>query len=222
MSDTHHNNHSNDGRLMDLITGVGNALLLNILFLVCSLPVVTFGASLSAFYYSMIKNVRCERSYPAKEFFRAFKRNLIKGSCYTIVIILAVFLLLFNRTYYLTVAAAETSSTNVVLASVCDVFLVFLAALTVWLFPILSRFAIDIKRTLRLTVTIAVKHFYFTLLLMAGIALTVFLIIRMSVGFTLIIPAAACFGATYIIEPVFHRYIPAPEENVDPWFYSGE
>ncbi|MCF0146375.1 MAG: DUF21 domain-containing protein, partial [Eubacterium sp.] len=45
---------------------------LSAIFLVSCLPVITIGASLSALYYTVHKNIMDSRSYPSKEFFRSF------------------------------------------------------------------------------------------------------------------------------------------------------
>ena len=51
-------------------------IVLNVLFLVCSLLVVTFGASLSALYSMTLKMVRNEEDYTVRGFFKAFRENL--------------------------------------------------------------------------------------------------------------------------------------------------
>ena len=54
-------------------------IVLNVLFLVCSLLVVTFGASLSALYSMTLKMVRNEEDYTVRGFFKAFRENLKQG-----------------------------------------------------------------------------------------------------------------------------------------------
>ena len=57
------------GKLVDLVW-------LNILTLVCCLPVFTAGAALSAMYSVLIKMALKEDGVITKPFFRAFKENL--------------------------------------------------------------------------------------------------------------------------------------------------
>ena len=59
------------GKLVDLVW-------LNILTLVCCLPVFTAGAALSAMYSVLIKMALKEEGVITKPFFRAFKENLKK------------------------------------------------------------------------------------------------------------------------------------------------
>ena len=209
------------GSLMTAINRIGNAVLIELMFFICSIPIVTFGASLSAFYYAMMKSVRCERSYPLKEFFSAFKRSLLKGILYTVLSILLIALLIFNIIYADAYAAAYTAAQTAPLMAVYIILLVFAVAFTLWIFPVISRFRLDFKRTVVLTFTIAVKRFYFTLALAALSAAGIWLIMKLSVGFTLVVPAAVCYLSTYLIEPAFRTYIPKPEANEDAWYYDG-
>ena len=207
---------------MTLINIVGNSLLLGILFLLCSIPVVTFGTSLSAFYYAMIKSVRKERGYPVREFFSAFKRNALKGIVYTVILAAIGYLLLLNRTIFITKDDPDGTAHAALWVTVYDILLVVWAAFTVWIFPVISRFKLEVKRTVSLTFTVAGRCFYFTVLLIAGWVLTVYLCLKLSVGFTLIVPPLACYGSTYIIERAFKRFIPKPSGKEDGWYYDGE
>lgn len=207
-----------EGKLMEVINRIGNSLLIGFLFLICSIPIVTIGASISAFYYSMMKSVRCQRSYPVKEFFRAFKKNLLKGSLYTVLIIAVTALLLFGRN----ISLNEISKRGLIAGAVYDVLLVFDIAFAVWIFPVISRFDISFGRTVRLTITLAIKYFYYTIILFAGLALFVLLILKLSVGFILVVPAVACYAATYVVEPALRGFMEKPEDDADAWYFYGK
>ena len=60
-------------RLTDIIK-------LNFLWLLCSIPVVTMGASTVAAFSITLKMVEDEEGYVARKFFHEFKENLKKGS----------------------------------------------------------------------------------------------------------------------------------------------
>ena len=57
------------GRLADLV-------ILNLLCIVCCIPIVTAGASITAMYYVTLKMVRNEEAYIIRGFFHSFKQNL--------------------------------------------------------------------------------------------------------------------------------------------------
>ena len=70
------------GRIFDLdnpvwsfMSKVADLMILNICMIVCSIPIVTIGASWTAGYYVAVKMVKKECAYPFKEFFHSFKEN---------------------------------------------------------------------------------------------------------------------------------------------------
>lgn len=52
-----------------------NCIWLGLLWLACSLPLVTLGASTTALYYAVVKGVRHDRGTPTRLFFSAFREN---------------------------------------------------------------------------------------------------------------------------------------------------
>ena len=61
---------SSDGPLYQFLDKVGHLVLLNIIWLLCCLPVATIIPATTAFYYATIKSVRRGHGYAFKEFFR--------------------------------------------------------------------------------------------------------------------------------------------------------
>lgn len=60
---------------------VGDLLLVNLLFVVCSLPVVTIGASATAMYY-VLGRIRRQEGTVTKDFFRSFRENFRQATLY--------------------------------------------------------------------------------------------------------------------------------------------
>lgn len=72
-----------------MLTRIFDFILLNVLWLVCSLPVVTIGASTTALYAVMMKVAANEEGYILRGFLDAFRSNL-KQSIAVWLILLAV------------------------------------------------------------------------------------------------------------------------------------
>jgi len=70
---------------MRAIGRVGDLALVNILFLLCSIPVFTIGASAAALYTVSFQMVRGEEKQIAKTFFSAFGRNFGQATMLTIL-----------------------------------------------------------------------------------------------------------------------------------------
>jgi len=66
---------SYDSKFMQMLMQVGDFIILNVLFLVCCIPVVTIGAARSALYRSMFDMME-DRGNIYKKFFKSFAQNL--------------------------------------------------------------------------------------------------------------------------------------------------
>lgn len=61
--------------IVRLLTRIFDFLLLNVLWVLCSIPVISLGASTTALYSVMLKIVENEEGYIIWDFLKAFKRN---------------------------------------------------------------------------------------------------------------------------------------------------
>lgn len=68
-----------DGPIMTTISRITDLAILNILSVICSIPIITAGAAYSAKYYVSMKISRGEEPAIFKPFFRAFRENLKQG-----------------------------------------------------------------------------------------------------------------------------------------------
>ncbi len=76
-------NDSTFGRLM---TKVGTVIAANILFAVCSIPVVTIGAAWKALYHTIFSMTESEDAInPFKTFLQGFRKNFVRTTLYWLV-----------------------------------------------------------------------------------------------------------------------------------------
>ena len=64
-----------DGKFAQFMGKLADIIILNVLLVVCSIPIVTAGAAATAFYYVMLKLVKNEESYVFRSFLKAFREN---------------------------------------------------------------------------------------------------------------------------------------------------
>ena len=69
-----------EGKTMKTVDKAADIVIINLLFILTSLPVVTIGASASAMCYVMQRLSKNEEGYTAKDYFKAFWQNLKKGT----------------------------------------------------------------------------------------------------------------------------------------------
>lgn len=141
--------------VMRTLSVVADLIVLNLLTILCGLPVVTIGASLTALNATVMKILRSEETAPAKDFFRAFRENLKKGSAMGLIFLL-IFVVL-----YVDYLAAQTF-----IPALCPV-IAAMALLTLTLglyaFALLARYENTLRGTLKNALLLAVGYFPKTL-----------------------------------------------------------
>ena len=65
-----------DSPLMQGLGKMADLLWLNVLTLICCIPIVTIGASFTAMNYMALKMARNEECYITRGFFKSFRENL--------------------------------------------------------------------------------------------------------------------------------------------------
>lgn len=221
---------SSEGPLIGFLQKIGTLIVLSVLFILCSLPMVTIGAAASALYYAVAKSVRRERGYPTKEFFRAFKRNLKNGTVLTVIFGGFAALILYNREVLWQASAGEREMLSefmmgssdggaLTLYVIYDGILIFLAMLAVYLFPVLSRFAMKLSDIVKLSFVMSLRFFYFTILLVAGTSILLYLQWKvLPMPTILLLPGGWTYLSSYLLEKAMKKYIPAPKEGEDAWY----
>ena len=71
-------------------------MILGFLWILCSLPITTIGASSAALYYATVKSVKNRNGYAVQEFFRSFRQNLVPGMVLWLIILAVSVILRLN------------------------------------------------------------------------------------------------------------------------------
>lgn len=80
---------------------VCDLIIINLLWIICSLPVITAGTSTCAAFSVSLKLVRGEGSGSLKSFFKAFKDNFKRGLLYGLIVIGAIVILYVDISFAL-------------------------------------------------------------------------------------------------------------------------
>ena len=75
-----------DNKFFTVMGRVADLIMLNVVFLICCLPIVTIGASLTALHYVTLKMARNEESYIIRSFFKSFKQNFKQATVINLII----------------------------------------------------------------------------------------------------------------------------------------
>ena len=69
----------------------GNVITMNLLFLVCSLPIVTLGTAYTSMYYALMRSLRYGDTSLIRDFFHSFRQNFRQSALsWLAVVVLAV------------------------------------------------------------------------------------------------------------------------------------
>ena len=134
---------------------IADMMLLNLLTLLCCVPVITAGAALTAMNDMVIRIVRQEESGILKGYGQAFRQNLKNGILFGLILLAAAGLLYFDYLCALTYAPIFRYG----IAALA----ILLLALTIYTFALLARYDNPLRVTLKNAVILAVGYFPQTL-----------------------------------------------------------
>lgn len=80
----------NDSLFGRIFGTLGNMITVNFLFIICSIPVITLGASFTSMYYALLRNLKYGDSSLIRDFFSSFKQNFRQSTLSWIISILFV------------------------------------------------------------------------------------------------------------------------------------
>lgn len=204
---------------------VSDLIILNILFVVCSLPVFTIGASATAMYYVTLKMVKNEESYISRNFFRSLKQNFKQATIIWLALLAGAVLLFFD--FNIVSQAGSVGMFKFIAIGLYFILLLW-GMIFVYVFPLLAKFDNTVKNTLKNALKMAVCHFPWTILLLAitcvpmfftlnyGAVLMIGLFFWPAIGFAL-----TSFLNSKIFTKIFARYIPEEEEEKE-WTLTAD
>lgn len=161
-----------DSPVMQALGKMADLMWLNILTLICCIPVITIGPSLTAMHYMALKIVRNEECYITRGFFKSFKENFLQGIVIG-VIMLFVMLLLIGDFVLLKNPDLGFSKFLQILITIIAVLFLFTV---MYVFPVLAKFANTTWRTIKNAFLMSIMQFPKTLLMIAIWALPLLLV----------------------------------------------
>ncbi|MFY9712598.1 MAG: YesL family protein [Microbacterium sp.] len=180
---------------------------LNVMYLVCCIPIITIGAATSALFEVTIRYSDDETGRPVADFFPAFLRNFRRGALTGLAVLVPVALLVFSAVFWLSTPSVLGSVGGVISALAA----VFLFTAFLYAMALVATFDDGIHRTLKNAVLLAAAEPARTFgLLMIPVTLVCisilfppFLVIMGTVGFSV-----GAYAAAFLFRSVFARHRP--------------
>lgn len=132
----------------------GNQFILNLIFILFSIPVITIGASVTALYSVSMKLIRGEAPHLWSSFIQSFKANFLKATIVWIIILLVVGVIAADYMVVVTMTGAVTS----VALFLGTVEFVALLLIVPFVFPLIARFDNSVANTFKNSLLLAVSH----------------------------------------------------------------
>ena len=152
-----------DGPVLILLSKITATVWLNILWLICSLPVFTIGASTTALYTVTLKMAKDEEGNITRQFFDAFRDNF-RSSTRVWLILLGFGLILAADGYVLYHLRYENAFWTI-LTAVLIVIAAGYAVILLYVFPLMARFDNTAGAMLKNSLVIGIRFLFCTFFL---------------------------------------------------------
>lgn len=201
-----------DSPLMRFLTKIADLMVLNILFCVTSIPLITIGASWTALYSVTLKMVRDEEGSVSRSYFRSFRQNFRQATLLWLGVLVVLALLVLD----IRALNGMAGGTAPGLLRVGVEILALLGIMVLqYLFPSLARFEASLADTLKNACMMALAHLPKTALMTAAVVGAVWITLinntTIAVGlmvWPLIGFALMAFGNSGILRKIFDSYVP--------------
>ena len=201
-----------DSPVMAFLSRLADLIWLNLLTLICCIPVVTAGAAFTALHYVCIKMVRDEDGYLTKSYFKSFKQNFLQATGMWLLFLLAALIMAVD---FFFVFRMEGDFAFVLQVALSAVSLFLVCSLLYWL-PLLSRFENTVLHTIKNAFLVSILNFPRTIAILVIYCAFLFFYWMFSVR---ILPLILLMGislpvylASYLFSAVFKKLEPSEEE----------
>lgn len=206
-----------DNKFFSFMGKVADLCMLNLVCILCCIPVVTAGASLTALYYVTLKMIRNEEAYIFRSFFKSFKQNFRQATVINLIMLAAAFVLYLDTKI---VGGMETS-TGKVLGIIFALFTLIYLIVFLYVYPLLAKFYNSIKNTFKNAFLMGIRHLPYTFLMLVICACPLLILLIpsfqvlsiMLMLFVLLGPAVIAYCNSWFFVRIFDKYIPEEEQE---------
>lgn len=190
-----------------------DVFMLNILWLICSIPIFTIGASTTAVYYVTLRLVRDEDGYTFRSFFRSFKENFKQATIIWLIFLVTGIVLIIDLWFALTAGVFPAGTPRLMFTALFIGLLIVWLAMITYVFPILSRFYGTVKQTILNAFLLSVRYILYTIGMVA-VDIGILYLTLTSMPFLMMfgLPLIA-FANSYFLHQVFKKFIPEEKED---------
>lgn len=207
-----------DNKFFTFMGRVADLMILNILCIICCIPVITVGPAITAMFYVTLKMARNEESYVIRGFFHSFKQNFRQGVIIHLIMLVVGAVLLFDL--YFTRQMSGENRLYMVLGYIFMVAIALYLMVFTYVYPMLAKFYNTIRNSFRNALLVSIRHLPYTVLMLLITAAPVILMffVPQTAAYVILFYILLGFSTIAYINSrffvkIFDRYIPAAEET---------
>ena len=196
-----------------------NLVVLNLLYLVFCIPIVTIGPATAALHYVTLKYAANEEDRVWAPFIHSFRQNLKQGILVGLIATAVGVFLAFDLYWIYQMVNAGQAFDKVVLVLVSLACIVYLM-MTAYIYPLLARYDNSIKQMFRTAIILAIRHLPATLCMAVISAAPIILLMYTPTTFMVSLTfyffigfAAIAFLHDKLIHRIFLQYTPKESEE---------
>lgn len=203
-----------DNKIFNFLGKLGDMFILNVMYLICCIPIVTIGAATTALYYNTLKMAENREAYVWKDFWKVFKENF-KQSTIIWMILLVIGCILGAD---VVLVRGMNEQLGAMVSVVTIVVFLFLSLETVYVFPVLARFDNTVGNTMKNALYMAIRHLPSTIMILilhavplslAFISIETFL--KGALVVLLFAVSILAYGESKFFSRIFSNYYPKDE-----------
>lgn len=193
-----------DNVLFRFMGRISDLMILNFLWIITSLPLVTIGASTTALYNTSLKLIDENEGYIVKTYFKAFKENFKKSTIIFSITLASLFVIFINLCFWIQFKSFLGYFTLSI-----TMFLTFIFLLTtIFVFPMISTSNMNIKDLIKESCILSIKYLPYSLavLFITFLFASVLIIFPFTILFMIFVGVALLsYINSYFIRAVFNK-----------------
>ena len=148
---------SHEGLLFQITERIGNLILLNLLYLIFCIPIVTIGPATAALRYVTLKYAANDEDRVWAPFIHSFKQNFKQGIVVGLLTTGLGIILAYSFYLIYQIVSVGTAFNKFILVMVSLACVLYLMA-TAYIYPLLARYNNSIRQMLRTALILAIRH----------------------------------------------------------------
>lgn len=143
-----------EGPLFRILSRIGDLVMLNLLFILFALPMITAGASFQAMDQVLLQVIGKEDPPIVKSFWKAFRYNFFQSTKVWLFFVFCAMVLIVDAI----LTKSMYSPFRQIFLYLCVVFGIVLGSMMMYVFPLVSRFENSTRRTILNSLLLAIGH----------------------------------------------------------------